>query len=337
MAGSNGVRRPGDRGLRRRRAVGGGGFTLVELLVVIAIIALLLAIMVPSIVNARELAFSAACKVNLHFLSDALNGQGLGALNANTWIGAVGAAGAGVNMKCPKHDPDGGPPDLTNVFILQHPGWFFSNVQDLLEGKQVPDEQVVLNPPGIMGDDWVNWNPPDPGPDQALICVDDDAAVMITFTPPGTLTPMWVPASRTGSDHWVVRGDGSGAWQNETVKVIESQSDFNGRPACVLVRLTGVRYPEVEPPVTLGGPASSYAMNDLVDPIYHAPGRVMLVEYNKTIAWWGGSGNYLDEVEDWAAPRHLGMANIAFVDGSVGEMSLAQLEEEREKGQEGQE
>jgi len=315
--------------------VGGAGFTLVELLVVIAIIALLLAIMVPSIVNARELAWSAACKANLHFLSQALNGQGIDALNANSWTGAVGTAGAGVNMKCPKHDPDGGPPDLSNVFVVQVPGWYFSNVQDLLEGKQVPDNQVHLNPPGIAGDH--GWNPPDPNADQALITVDDDAAVMITFTPPGTLTSLWVPGdgNQCGSDHWVVRGDGSGAWQTDTISEIQSKPGYGGRPACVLMRLTGRNYDDVlEPDVTLGGPASSYGMNDLVDRVYHPPGRAMLVEYNKTVALWGGSGNYLDEVEQWAAPRHLGMANVAFVDGSVAEMSLEQLEEEREKGQE---
>ncbi len=318
-----------DKTLGNLRPPGRGGFTLVELLVVIAILALLLAILVPSIVNARELAFSTVCKANAHFLAQALKGTGLEALNANTWTGTVGQAGAGGSMICPKHDPDTGPPDLSNVFILQYPGWFFSNVQDLLEGKSVPDKQVVLNPPGTVGD---GWDPPDPGPDQALICVDDDAAFTITFTPPGTLTPLWVTASRSGSDHWVVRGDGSAAWQSETVNVIESEPGFGGRPECVLVRLTGKQYGVVvEPPVTLGGPASSYGMNDRVDRAYHPPGRVMLVEYDKTIAWWGGSGNYRDELEKWLAPRHLGMANIAYVDGSVSEMSPDQIRDEIEQ------
>lgn len=42
------------------------GFTLIELLVVVAIIALLVAILVPTVQQAQELARSAVCKSNLH-------------------------------------------------------------------------------------------------------------------------------------------------------------------------------------------------------------------------------------------------------------------------------
>lgn len=47
--------------MRQRKA-----FTLIELLVVVAIIALLVAILVPSIIQARELANRAVCQSNLH-------------------------------------------------------------------------------------------------------------------------------------------------------------------------------------------------------------------------------------------------------------------------------
>ena len=61
-----------SRGQVRKPGLFYTGFTLIELLVVVAIIALLVAILVPSLTRARELTKRTVCLANLHHMSIAL-------------------------------------------------------------------------------------------------------------------------------------------------------------------------------------------------------------------------------------------------------------------------
>lgn len=60
-----------------------GGFTLIELLVVVSVIAVLIAIMMPSLAGARRMARTAVCGTNLRSLSQAMS------VYAAEWNGAI--------------------------------------------------------------------------------------------------------------------------------------------------------------------------------------------------------------------------------------------------------
>jgi len=84
-----------------------GGFTLVELLVVVSVIALLVAILVPSLHHAREYSYAAVCRSNLGQLFRTLHaGESLEIPSATGWVGFAQGKGAGGVLCCPKDDLD---------------------------------------------------------------------------------------------------------------------------------------------------------------------------------------------------------------------------------------
>src|ERR1700742_2561355 len=69
------------------------GFTLIELLVVVAIIALLIAILLPSLGKARELSNRSACGANCRGIMQSFNVYA--ADNGDAYPTVIGAASAG--------------------------------------------------------------------------------------------------------------------------------------------------------------------------------------------------------------------------------------------------
>lgn len=334
---------------RRFRPSRGEGFTLLELLVVIGIIALLLAMAVPSLRGALDYVRTSICKSNLHELSKSLvTNTGAGSEtrlpHPSGWYRHVIGNGSGSVLKCPV---DEGATDFSNVnslealdaldgfvsladtYIVQNCTQF-TNIEDaLLLGTSGEDPQIVVNPPGIVGDH--NWNPADPGPDQDLICIDDDAAITITYGDETLITSMNVPGdgNQCGSDHWIVIDDGSPNWRNEieavlrTVRNTGTSAADTGDPR-VVIRLTGRNYDDIiDPPYSVGGLRGSYGMSTAVNPLSPHAGQLMLVEYRSSVVRVTGDFVSLDKL---LQARHDGKANYALTDGHVEARTIDDLE-----------
>ena len=318
------------------------GFTLLELLTVIAIIALLVALLVPSLKGMREHANSVLCRNNLKQLARTLH-RGTGPRRvlpyASVWYTFIMGKGEGELLICPNDeaDPDfGEQTGLSEVHIVQNCN-LFTNIQDALDtGTSPEDNQILVNPPGIAGDH--GWNPPDPGPNQALICVDDDAAIMITFGDTIIIESLDVPGdgSACGSDHWICVDDGSPGWRSAITTVLRGirntgTSGPGTGDARVVMRLTGQHYADiVEPPWRLGRQSASYGMSTAVSCAAPRPGQLMLVEYNTSVVHVNGNFTNLDES---LRPRHFGKVNFARTDGSVDAMTADELELEFDSSQ----
>ena len=74
-----------------KRAHRRGGFSLIELMVVIGIIAILVALLLPSLQRAKQQAKSVQCKSNLHQIGQAL------LMYSNEWKGWIYPPGLGAN------------------------------------------------------------------------------------------------------------------------------------------------------------------------------------------------------------------------------------------------
>lgn len=305
------------------------GFTLVELLVVIAIIALLVVILIPAFRDTFARAQSAQCKTNLYKLAQILQLEEGPMPDSGSWVWFARNHEGQALLACPGGTGDeeetGG--NLSETYIVQN-FTLFTNIQDALDTGESPvDAQILVNPPGIAGDH--SWNPPDPGANQDLITIDDDGAIMITHGSPITIESLDPPGDGLlcGSDHWVVRGDGSPEWIAETEAHLRAHAGDNEYDERVLMRLTGRNYENIiDPPADLAGFACSYGMNNLVRRVLPRLNQLLLMDYGKSVADMGGTGNNADDLAQWLAPRHLGKANFVRVDGSVGEMTLEEMQ-----------
>jgi len=313
------------------------GFTLLELLVVIAVIALLAMMLAPSFHGAQKLGRDLVCRNNLRELAGLLqkgsNGDGV-LPSANSWFGYIVRHNAGQMLVCPEDDQEMDleeHEDTADLYIVQNTN-LFSNLQDVITlGRSLEDNQILVNPPGIAGDH--GWNPPDPEGNQTLICIDDDAAIMVTHGDSTVIESIDPPGDGglCGSEHWICIDDGSPNWRSGLTATLQSvrntkKSAMQTADPRVLMRLTGRQYAGIiEPPYTVGTQRASYGMSTAVDSESPRPGQLMLVEYDSSVVRLRGNFTDLDES---LRPRHYGRANYVSTDGNVSSMTPEELEQE---------
>jgi len=315
-------------------------------MLVMAVLGMLLAMAVPLFGHVMELSRSAKCKSNLHQLAVLLHtedGQALGLpggsmhtlVTANRWLDFVIDRKIDKLVICPSATIKRVRlADLRKVWIRQDgggssvtPGVYYSNLQDLLSGRAVPDTQVGALYKGNQygannGWDWVeNLNGGPPEANEAFVTIATCAAFKITLKQETiVLTPLGHhPNWYSGSQHWLIKGaPNEGAWESD-----------------VLVRLTGQGYPTVNLPVTVYGSDCHYGMSNIVPVRNYLPSQLWLTEYCDEVMNLTTSSrddpfdNDYDNGEVMA--RHFGYANCVRVDGSVFRMTKGELEAEFDK------
>ena len=174
----------------------------------------------------------------------------------------------------------------------------------------------------------------DRGADQHVIYVSAYSAVRVTYGAPPSLEHFPGPLAGGGSgrsEHWICTGDGSPDWQASIRAYLRAlgAGDSGESDDRVVFRLAGRNFPvpdyHVIPIPSSMGCGADYAMSDLVQPATSRRTQLMLVEYSKALALLGGSGNDVDDLDACLQPRHLGRANFARIDGSVGSITKEQL------------
>jgi len=316
--GMDGHSRPAEPSAGRPGLPGRAAFTLVELLVVVAVVALLAAILAPSLVVAREHAYSVVCRNNLRQIWTLCQDSGpeapLALPAAAGWRAhVVERGGAGV-LTCPKDQVSGGgEADLVQLYFVQNGNTFcyYNDVKAGIYG----DSQLRHR---WVSDTVIQITYGASGADMHGSC----AGCRITLGDPVTIeVPDHVSHTTLGgcgSNHWVCYGDAGPDWKSE-----------------IILQLKGVGFNRVDPrsPVYLAGQGASYAMNVEVAPRGPRTVQLMHVEYEKTVADVYGANGAADDWDRYLKPalRHFDKANVLQVGGGVQPMTLEALTWQRDR------
>jgi len=320
---------------------GGHGFTLAEMMVVVAIIALLVAILMPTLNGAFARAKDSLCRNNLHHIAQTLHADvhSIGSVTTgSSWLGvAMANADFSKDMVWCQADTrsranytnDSIMAALKDVYNLQFEfstldQYACSFLPDIFAGKKVPDNQVWAIYPrgGINQPPKSPWNPlPTPREDQAFIGTDNDAGVMITFRGDSILFESVVPPDSVGySRQFIVKGQGKPPCPMQM-----GQLPNNDTETCI-IHLWGTDYKQLAPAASINmGTLTSYGINGLVEEKDWRPDQIFLMDANQLVVnpLSTNKADFLDQV---LIPRHNGKLNVAACDGSVRQTTEIDME-----------
>jgi prepilin-type N-terminal cleavage/methylation domain-containing protein len=331
---------------RGARRITERGFTLAELMVVVAVIALLVAILLPTFNGAMSTVRDGMCKSNLFHIAQTLHSDVRNNANISAGYNWLGVTMAGSeNSKdliwCPSDtrsrsafNSDWIMKNLEQFYNLQFntnstTSYACSFFPDILGGKKVPDGQLwAIYPRGGLNQPPKSpWSPlPTVAENQAFIATDNDAGVMVTFRPDSILFESLVPPDSVGySRQFVVKGAGTPPCPLPIGSLPDDADD-----KCI-IHLWGMDYKQIAPPVSISmGAQSSYGINGLVAEKAWRPEQFLVMDSNALVieAQSGSKTAFLDEA---LVPRHNGKLNVVTCGGDVKKASLIDMELELKK------
>jgi len=328
----------------RRR--GRAAFTLVELLIIVSVVALLVAILAPSLTTAREHARRARCAANLRQIYHVFHaGEDLQVPTSTAWIAFLRGKDAGGILLCPSDsvDESGGASavGMTGGMAEIDPpsSVVFNSVESCTTIHGFPEQDdfvlpsavtVDISEPGYYESNYNRTSktiPAGTGVDSYFIFFDPvgsqestssgsitmGSEIVGLIVLDATLNTTDRILGRTGTAY--ATGQGSRGFESGAERITLSAD----RRTLTINNFHSTFPGENVRIITLPGGMCSYGMNNQVPPSPRSTTQVLLVEYDKPVVDVDGGGHD-DDFDDCFAPRHLDRANVLFADGSVRAM-----------------